>query len=276
MNGISTKLNANETNAMAGLKTLLCLEMVWQMQNPPSANVKHFWTYDISCLYRLYRTDGQTRVQFIDAAFARADAAPAADGVFGAGVAIENWKDTVKTPVPKYGYLYRVIPLDENGIAYNQVGVGGNAIPAANQFKFAVCSFPAEYGISGVRTFIVNEGGTVYAKDLGPLPEIRTKKKKDDKLSPEEEKKINELITQLGAEEWEKREAVQDAIIKIGKPAKPLLEKAKESKDPEVRMRVNNILKNAAFSEVTGIPGGIDRWPGTDPTAAKEPWEFAE
>ena len=33
---------------------------------------------------------------------------------------------------------------------------------------FALLAFPAEYGNSGIMTFIVNQDGTVYQKDLGP------------------------------------------------------------------------------------------------------------
>jgi hypothetical protein len=29
-------------------------------------------------------------------------------------------------------------------------------------------AYPAEYGVSGVKTFIVNHQGMVYEKDLGP------------------------------------------------------------------------------------------------------------
>jgi hypothetical protein len=32
---------------------------------------------------------------------------------------------------------------------------------------FALVAWPAEYGISGVETFIVNHEGIVYGKDLG-------------------------------------------------------------------------------------------------------------
>ena len=32
-------------------------------------------------------------------------------------------------------------------------------------------AWPAEYGVSGVMTFIVNQNGTVYEKDLGPKTE---------------------------------------------------------------------------------------------------------
>jgi hypothetical protein len=33
---------------------------------------------------------------------------------------------------------------------------------------FALVAWPAEYGVSGVKTFIVNHRGVVYEKDLGP------------------------------------------------------------------------------------------------------------
>jgi hypothetical protein len=33
---------------------------------------------------------------------------------------------------------------------------------------FALAAFPVRYGVSGVLTFIVNQDGKVYQKDLGP------------------------------------------------------------------------------------------------------------
>ena len=33
---------------------------------------------------------------------------------------------------------------------------------------FALIATPAEYGVTGVQTFIVNHDGIVYQKDLGP------------------------------------------------------------------------------------------------------------
>jgi len=37
---------------------------------------------------------------------------------------------------------------------------------------FALIAYPAEYGNSGVMTFVVNHAGTVYQKDLGDLTEV--------------------------------------------------------------------------------------------------------
>jgi hypothetical protein len=33
---------------------------------------------------------------------------------------------------------------------------------------FALVAFPAEYGVTGVKTFMVSNDGVVYEKDLGP------------------------------------------------------------------------------------------------------------
>ena len=40
---------------------------------------------------------------------------------------------------------------------------------------FALVAYPAEYGVSGVMTFVVNQNGTVYEKDLGKNTEATAK-----------------------------------------------------------------------------------------------------
>ena len=37
---------------------------------------------------------------------------------------------------------------------------------------FALIAWPAEYGNSGVMTFLVNHAGTVYQKDLGDCTDV--------------------------------------------------------------------------------------------------------
>jgi hypothetical protein len=41
---------------------------------------------------------------------------------------------------------------------------------------FALTAYPAEYGNSGVMTFVVNHAGTVYQKDLGQRTAIIAKR----------------------------------------------------------------------------------------------------
>jgi hypothetical protein len=65
---------------------------------------------------------------------------------------------------PYHGYYYRILTgqgKDAPGGAYSYV-INGNMVGG-----FALLAYPAAYGNSGVMTFIVNQNGTVYQKDLG-------------------------------------------------------------------------------------------------------------
>lgn len=64
-----------------------------------------------------------------------------------------------------HGYFYRILKSQgaaADGGAMNYV-VKGEMIGG-----FALVAWPAEYGVTGVKTFIVNHKGIVYEKDLGP------------------------------------------------------------------------------------------------------------
>ena len=68
-------------------------------------------------------------------------------------------------PVPYHGYFYRILFAqgpDAPGGAYEYV-VRGHMIGG-----FALIAYPASYGVSGIMTFVVNQDGIVYQKDLGP------------------------------------------------------------------------------------------------------------
>ncbi len=68
-------------------------------------------------------------------------------------------------PHPFNGYYFRILTKQGSaapGGRYNYV-INGNMIAG-----FALIAFPAKYGSSGVMTFIVNQQGRVYQKDLGP------------------------------------------------------------------------------------------------------------
>jgi hypothetical protein len=66
---------------------------------------------------------------------------------------------------PYHGYFFKILkgqgaaaPLGELDFVVEGAMIGGFALVAA----------PAEYGITGVRTYIVSHDGVVYEKDLGP------------------------------------------------------------------------------------------------------------
>jgi hypothetical protein len=77
----------------------------------------------------------------------------------------EGYKRPAGKPVPYHGYYYKMLPEqgpDAPDGAYDYV-VRGKMIGG-----FALVAYPAQYGSSGIMTFIVNHDGVVYEKDLGP------------------------------------------------------------------------------------------------------------
>lgn len=69
-----------------------------------------------------------------------------------------------KKPVPYHGYYFHILTAqgpDAPGGACSYI-VNGQMIGG-----FALIAYPAEYGVSGIKTFLVNHSGIVYEKDLG-------------------------------------------------------------------------------------------------------------
>lgn len=89
-----------------------------------------------------------------------------AGGPIGQGIAraIEEGYSTT-SPSPYHGYIFKVLkgqgpaaPLGELDFVVKGAMIGG----------FALVAVPAEYRVTGVKTFIVSHDGIVYEKDLGP------------------------------------------------------------------------------------------------------------
>ena len=93
-----------------------------------------------------------------------------ADGTWGGPVgenvakAIERGYKTGKEQ-PYHGYYFRVLkgqgpaaPLGQMDYVVNGAMIGG----------FALIAVPAQYRVTGVKTFMVSNDGVVYEKDLGP------------------------------------------------------------------------------------------------------------
>jgi len=73
---------------------------------------------------------------------------------------------------PYHGYLFKTL-----------LSQGPDAADGAQDYLvhglmiggFALIAWPAEYGVSGIMTFIVNQDGVVYEKDLGPTTGVLAK-----------------------------------------------------------------------------------------------------
>ena len=76
-----------------------------------------------------------------------------------------NSKSRVGDPVPFNGYFFRI--LTSQG-PHAPGGAKNYIVDGVMTRGFAFIAYPAEYRSSGVMTFIVDESGTIYEKDLGP------------------------------------------------------------------------------------------------------------
>lgn len=91
---------------------------------------------------------------------------PSPLGPFAANAKKEGYlkESSGDKPQPYFGYFYKILKGQGDhaqGGAYNYV-VKGNMIGG-----FALVAYPAKYGSTGIMSFIVNQDGVVYQKNLG-------------------------------------------------------------------------------------------------------------
>jgi hypothetical protein len=70
-------------------------------------------------------------------------------------------------PKPYHGYYFRILesqgpnaPGGQHNYVVKNALIGG----------FGLVAWPADYGVTGIHSFIVNQDGVVYQKDFGPKP----------------------------------------------------------------------------------------------------------
>jgi DUF2950 family protein len=88
---------------------------------------------------------------------------PSPLGELAAQASAEGYK-AGKKPIPYHGYYYRILTRQGSGApggAYDYL------VKGKMRGGFALLAFPAEYGNSGIMTFMVNHDGTVFEKDFG-------------------------------------------------------------------------------------------------------------
>ena len=84
-------------------------------------------------------------------------------------------KGSASQPQPYHGYIYRMLTAqgkDAPGGAFDYL-VRGKMFGG-----FAVLAYPASYGTSGVKSFVVNHEGVVYEGDFGPTTAAQAAKVK--------------------------------------------------------------------------------------------------
>ena len=113
---------------------------------------------------RIISTDGKK-----DGLYWPGEDSPVAAG-FAKAVAEGYPRPTGGSPKPYHGYYFKVLTKQgpnatggEQDYVVKKLMIGG----------FGLVAWPAEYDVSGIMTFIVNQDGVVYEKDLGPSTATR-------------------------------------------------------------------------------------------------------
>jgi hypothetical protein len=88
---------------------------------------------------------------------------------------MQKRKEGERGPRPYHGYYFRILKRQgpsAPGGKFSYV-INGNMVAG-----YALVAYPARWGVSGVMTFIVNQRGRVYEKNLGPKTEEIARKVK--------------------------------------------------------------------------------------------------
>jgi hypothetical protein len=153
---INRRIGANELDTIQSCLAYVDAQREFYVRNAQQDPLLHFADKLISTeekkdgLY--WPTDGDEPPSPLGEAFAAARA----EGYLQDGAP--------KKGTPYHGYIYRMLTKQGEhapGGAYDYL-VDGKLLGG-----FAAIAFPAEYGNSGVMTFIVNHDGAVYSRDLG-------------------------------------------------------------------------------------------------------------
>lgn len=145
-----------ERNASASLKTVASAQADFRGNDRDGNGVQDFWRGDVSGLYSVLPVGSTEMVKLIEISVAGADDRPLGTGSIGDSGPGQIARDQFVVFAPKAGYFFRALRhADEDP----------NALDAHS--RFAACAYPANYPVSGRKTYIIDEGNTIFARDLG-------------------------------------------------------------------------------------------------------------
>jgi len=156
-------LAENEQAAAAAIKTLASAEADFRANDRDWNLVNDFWTGDVAGLYyvRSNAANDAPQIRLILREIAEADARPL--------------KPLGPGPVPHHGYFFIALEEDdamEGSERLYKQDTGGKPPMGKvhNASKFGFCAYPAEYGVTGKFTYLINENNTVFRRDIGGKP----------------------------------------------------------------------------------------------------------
>jgi len=149
---LNRRIGADELNAIAVCRAYLRAQWDYAQKIRDASGVRKF-------AQKVRSAPGTQDGLYWDPAVAGGEESP-----FGPLMA-DYSKSGRKQGEPYEGYYFRILTRQGSNVPggrYNYV-INGNMIAG-----FALVAFPAEYGNTGVMTFVVSHHGKVYQKDLGP------------------------------------------------------------------------------------------------------------
>lgn len=147
-------MGTNENDAIDTLYALAGAQREYASAPHDGATTKHY-------ALKLLSDDGKQNGLYWKTT---ADEAPSPIGPLLADAASEGYTVQQGRQVPFHGYYFRI--LTKQGAAARG-GARDYLVGGQLSRGFAFMAYPAEYRNSGVMTFIVNQDGVVYQKDLG-------------------------------------------------------------------------------------------------------------
>jgi hypothetical protein len=153
---VNRRVGANELDTIQSCLAYADAQREYYMRNPENSALLHY-------AGRLISTEGRKDGLYWPAS-ENEEQSPLGEG-FAQARAEGYAKEGTMKGMPYHGYIYRLLTRqgpNAPGGAYDYV-VNDQLLGG-----FAAVAFPAEYGNSGVMTFLVSHDGVVYSKDLGP------------------------------------------------------------------------------------------------------------
>jgi hypothetical protein len=153
---VNRRIGTNEISTIQSCLAYVDAQYEYYLANPEAGAILHY-------ARRLLSTPGQKDGLFWETGTDEPESPLGAE--FANARSQGYLQEGAPTPSPYHGYYYRALEAQgaaAAGGAYDYL-VGDQMIGG-----FALLAYPAEYGSSGVMTFIVNHDGVVFSKDLGP------------------------------------------------------------------------------------------------------------
>lgn len=178
---LNRRIGRNELATIETCRALADAEQDYFALNPMGLNPPAYAS-------RLFSTEGKRDGLYWPVAEGEP---PSPIGPLLADAAAEGYRrSTTGAPIPYHGYYFRL--LDSQG----RFAPGGqmNYLADGRLTKgFGVVAYPTDYGNSGIMTFIINQQGVVYQRDLGK--DTASKAKAMTEFNPDPDWKVVEDVT---------------------------------------------------------------------------------